>query len=152
MQTFKKPLELIALLFGAITFGTAYYLLFLSHPAWSAVPFDAFLPVFRETILSIGASQIVVSNIALVACVILFFLSRDWFWLIAVVMLLLSLPITIFWLMPINLHFLEAVEPELSRNAAQMLSDWGNYQILRFLADGLAFAAMCKPVIWPKQT
>ena len=31
---------------------------------------------------------VIVSNIALVACVILFFVSKDWFWLIAVALLL----------------------------------------------------------------
>ena len=150
MKALQKPLELIALIFGAITFGTAYYLLFLAHPAWSAVPFEAFLPVFREIILTIGTSQIVVSNIALVACVALFFLVRDWFWLVAVAMLLISLPVTMAWLMPINLHFLEVAEPELSTGAADRLVAWGRYQIIRFVADGLAFAAMCKPVIWRK--
>ena len=64
MTTLQKPLELIAILCGGITFGTAYYLLFLSHPAWMAVPFDVFLPVFRRMILNIGTSQIIVSNIA----------------------------------------------------------------------------------------
>ena len=152
MHALQKPLELIALVFGAITFGTAYFLLFLAHPAWSAVPFEAFLPVFREIILTIGMSQIIVSNIALVACVVLFFLVRDWSWLVAVAMLLISLPVTMAWLMPINLHFLEAVEPDLSAGAADRLAAWGRYQIIRFVADGLAFAAMCRPVIWRKNT
>lgn len=150
MKTLQKPLELVALVFGAITFGTAYYLLFLAHPAWTAVPFEAFLPVFREIILTIGMSQIIVSNIALVACVILFVMARDWLWLVAVAMLLISLPVTMAWLMPINLHFLEAAEPELSTGADDRLAAWGRYQIIRLVADGLAFIAMCKPVIWRK--
>ncbi|MCR9237059.1 MAG: DUF1772 domain-containing protein [Alphaproteobacteria bacterium] len=152
MRHLHKPLELVALLFGAITFGTAYYLLFLSHPAWMAVPFEHFIPVFREMILSIGASQIIVSNIALAACVILFFWSKDWFWLLAVVCLLLSLPVTMWQLMPINFHFLEAAEPALSQGAADKLSEWGNYQIIRFIGDGFAFASMCKPVLWRKKS
>jgi hypothetical protein len=150
MKPFQRPLELIAILFGGITFGTAYYLLFLAHPAWSSVPFEVFLPVFQALILKIGMSQIIVSNIALVAGVILFFMSRDWSWLIAVVLLLISLPVTMMWLMPINIHFLEAVEPALSDGADAKLAAWGNYQIIRFITDGLALAAMAKPLIWRK--
>ena len=141
-------IELIALLGGAITFGTAYYLLFLAHPAWSAAHFEAFLPVFQAIILKIGMSQIIVSNIALVACVILFFLSRDWSWLFAVAMLLVSLPVTIYLMMPINFTFIDTTDPNLSQSAPALLADWGTFQIIRTLADGLAFAAMCKPVIW----
>ena len=152
MTKVQKPLELIAILCGGITFGTAYYLLFLSHPAWMTVPFDVFLPVFRRMILNIGTSQIIVSNIALVACLILYIQSRDRFWLIAIAMLLISLPVTIYLLMPINIHFLEAIEPEVSLNASEKLKDWGHYQIIRFIADGLALAAMCKPVIWRQQS
>jgi len=147
---FEPLLQLVALLGGAVTFGTAYYLLFLAHPAWTDAPFEAFLPVFQGVILKIGMSQIIVSNIALVACVLLFFVSRDWFWLIAVAMLLVSLPVTIYLLMPINFGFIEATDPDLAANAPAMLRNWGNYQIIRTIADGLAFAAMCKPVIRPK--
>ncbi len=151
MKPAQQPLELIAIIFGGITFGTAYYLLFLAHPAWVAVPFEVFLPLFQQLILKIGMSQIIVSNIALVACLILYFQSRDKFWLVAVAMLLLSLPLTMFFLMPINIHFLEAVEPDLSMHAAEKLDDWRNFQILRFIGDGLALVAMCKPVIWRKK-
>ncbi len=152
MKRFEPSLQLIALLGGAVTFGTAYYLLFLAHPAWSAAPFEAFLPVFQGLILKIGMSQIIVSNIALVACVILFFVSKDWFWLIAVALLLVSLPVTIYLLMPINFQFIEATDPDLASKAPDLLKSWGLYQIIRTIADGLAFVAMCKPVIWPKQT
>lgn len=151
MHTLKRPLQLIALLGGAITFGTAYYLLFLAHPAWTSAPFEAFLPIFQNLILKIGLSQIIVSNIALVACLLLFFLSKDWFWLVAVGMLLVSLPVTMLLLMPINFAFIEATDLNLAAKAPQMLRDWGNYQLIRTIADGLAFIAMCKPVIWPKQ-
>jgi hypothetical protein len=151
MKRLEPPLQLIALLGGAITFGTAYYLLFLALPAWSGAPFEAFLPVFQGLILKIGMSQIIVSNIALVACVMLFFISKDWLWLLAVAMLLISLPVTIYLLMPINFAFIEATDPDLAANAPAMLRDWGKYQVIRTIADGLAFVAMCKPVIWPKQ-
>lgn len=151
MKRFEPSLQLIALLGGAVTFGTAYYLLFLAHPAWSTAPFEAFLPVFQGLILKIGMSQIIVSNAALVACVVLFFISKDWAWLWAVAMLLISLPVTIYLLMPINFAFIEATDPDLAVKAPQMLRDWGMYQIIRTVADGLAFVAMCKPVIWPKQ-
>ena len=151
MKRFEPFLQLIALLGGAVTFGTAYYLLFLGHPAWSEAPFEAFLPMFQGLILNIGMSQIIVSNIALVACVILFFLSKDWFWLIAVALLLVSLPVTMYLLMPINFQFIEATDPDLAAKAPDLLKSWGQYQIIRTFADGLAFAAMCKPVIWPKQ-
>ncbi|WP_136439451.1 DUF1772 domain-containing protein [Pacificoceanicola onchidii] len=149
MKRFEPVLQLIALLGGAVTFGTAYYLLFLAHPAWSAAPFEAFLPMFQGLILKIGMSQIIVSNIALVACAILFFLSKDRFWLIAIALLLVSLPVTMFLLMPINLAFIEATDPNLASQAPDLLHRWGLYQIIRTIADGLAFAAMCKPVIWP---
>ncbi len=151
MKKFEPSLQLIALLGGAVTFGTAYYLLFLAHPAWSAAPFEAFLPVFQGLILKIGMSQIIVSNIALVACVVLFFISKDWSWLFAVAMLLVSLPVTIYLLMPINFAFIDAVDPDLATKGPDMLKSWGHYQIIRTIADGLAFVAMCKPVIWPKQ-
>lgn len=150
MKRFEPSLQLIALLFGAITFGTAYYLLFLSHPAWSAISFSEFLPVFQAMILKIGMSQIIVSNIALVACVVLFFMSKDWFWLIGGPLILASLPVTMYLLMPINFQFIEATDPDLAEKAPELLRNWGNYQIIRFVGDGLAFAAMCKPVIWPK--
>lgn len=150
MRKFEPSLQLIALLGGAITFGTAYYLLFLAHPVWSAVDFSSFLPVFQEAILKIGMSQLVISNIALVCCVVLFFLSRDWFWLFAVALLLVSLPVTMLFLMPINFAFIEATDPNLAENSSLMLGDWGRFQIIRFICDGLAFAAMCKPIIWPK--
>lgn len=151
MKRFEPSLQLIALLGGAVTFGTAYYLLFLAHPAWSGAPFEAFLPVFQGLILNIGMSQIIVSNIALVACVILFFISKDWFWVLAVVMLLISLPVTMYLLMPINFQFIEATDPDLATKAPELLKSWGSYQIIRTIADGLAFVAMCKPVIWPKE-
>ena len=151
MRTLRPYLELIALTGGAITFGTAYYLLVLAHPAWSSAPFEAFLPIFQGLILKIGMSQIIVSNIALVACVILFFLSRRWAWLLAVLMLLVSLPVTMYLLMPINLAFIEATDPDLPANAPEMLRNWGQYQIIRTIADGLAFIAMCVPVIWRTQ-
>ncbi len=150
MKPFQQPLELVALLGGGITFGTAYYLLFLAHPAWSALPFEQFLPVFQQLIMKIGLSQMIISNIALLACIVLFFQSKDWYWIAAVALLLLSVPITMFLLMPINLHFLEAAEPALSQGAAEKLEQWGQYQILRVIGDGLAFAAMCKAVIWRK--
>lgn len=150
MKPFQQPLELVALFGGGITFGTAYYLLFLAYPAWSALPFETFLPVFQQLIMKIGLSQMIVSNIALLACVVLFFQSKDWYWVAAVALLLLSVPITIYLLMPINLHFLEAAEPALSQGAAEKLEQWGQYQILRVIGDGLAFAAMCKAVIWRK--
>ena len=95
-------------------------------------------------------SQIIVSNIALVSCVALFSISRDWFWLLAVAMLLIGLPVTIYFLMPINFAFIEATDPDLAANASTMLRDWGNYQIIRNIVDGLAFVAMCRAVIWPK--
>lgn len=152
LRRFQKPLEVAALIGGAITFGTAYYLQFLAHPAWSAAPFDAFLAIFQGLIFNIGGSQIVVSNIALISCVILFIMSRDWFWMLAVVMLLVSLPVTMFLLMPINLAFVEATDPELAAEAPQLLNRWGLYQIIRTVADGVAFIAMCKPVIWRKQS
>ncbi len=151
MKRFEPSLQLIALLGGAITFGTAYYLLFVAHPAWSIAPFEAFLPLFQGVILKIGMSQIIVSNIALVTCIILFFLSKDWSWLLAVALLLVSLPVTIYLLMPINFAFIDAVDPVLASRAPGMLESWGHYQIIRTIADGLAFVAMCKPVIWPKQ-
>ncbi len=150
MRALQPYLELIALTGGAITFGTAYYLLVLAHPAWSEAPFEVSLPIFQSMILKIGMSQIIVSNIALMACVVLFFLSRDRMWLVAVVLLLLSLPVTMLWLMPINLSFLEATDPNLANSAPTMLRDWGHYQIIRLVGDGLAFLAMCKPVIWRK--
>lgn len=152
MRKARPILELIALLGGAITFGTAYYLLLLAHPAWSVAPFEAFLPVFQAIILKIGMSQVIVSNIALAACVVLFFASRDWSWLIAVAMLLVSLPVTIYLMMPINFAFLDATDPTLAQKAPALLAGWGAYQIIRTLADGLAFVAMCKPVIWRKHT
>ncbi|MDX8350040.1 DUF1772 domain-containing protein [Cognatiyoonia sp. IB215446] len=152
MKRFEPSLQLIALLGGAVTFGTAYYLMFLAHPAWSAAPFEAFLPVFQGLILKIGGSQIIVSDIALVASVTLFFVSKDWFWLIAVALLLVSLPVTMYLLMPINFQFIEATDPDLASKAPVLLKSWGQYQIIRTIADGLAFVAMCKPVIWPKQT
>lgn len=151
MERFEPILQLIALFGGAVTLGTAYYLLVVAHPAWSAAPFEAFLAVFQGLTLKIGGSQILVSNVALVACVILFFLSKDWVWLIAVALLLVSLPVTTYLLMPINLMFLDATDPELAIKAPGLLRDWGNYQVIRTLADGLAFAAMCKPVIWPRE-
>ncbi len=151
MKRFEPYLQLIALLGGAVTLGTAYYLLFLAHPAWAAAPFEAFLPIFQGLILNIGLSQIIVSNIALVACVCLFFISKDWAWLFAVFMLLVSLPVTMIWLMPINFAFIEATDPELAAKAPEMLANWGSYQIIRTIADSTAFAAMCKPVIWPKE-
>lgn len=150
MKRFEPYLQLIALTGGAITFGTAYYLLFLAHPAWLAAPFDSFLPLFQGQILKIGTSQIIVSNIALVACIALFFISRDSAWLAAVALLLVSLPVTIYLLMPINFAFLEATDPNLADRASDMLREWGRYQILRTVADGLAFVAMCKPVLWPR--
>lgn len=148
MRPLQPFLELTALIGGAITFGTAYYLLLLAHPAWSSAPFEAFLPIFQGLILKIGMSQIIVSNVVLVACVILFVLSRRWAWLVAVLMLLVSLPVTIYLLMPINLAFIEATDPGLAANAPEMLRNWGQYQIIRTIADGLAFIAMCLPVVW----
>ncbi len=150
MKRFEPYLQLIALTGRAITFGTAYYLLVLALPAWLAAPFDRFLPLFQGLILKICTSQIIVSNIALVACIALFFLSRDWAWLAAVALLLVSLPVTIYLLMPINFAFLEGTDPTLADRAPDMLRDWGQYQILRTVADGLAFVAMCKPVLWPR--
>ena len=100
----------------------------------------------------IGMSQIIVSNIALVACVLLFFVSKNWFWLLAVGLLLVSLPATIYLLMPINFAFIDATDPNLAANAPVMLRNWGTYQIIRTIADGMAFLAMCKAVIWPKQS
>lgn len=152
MSAIQKPLELKGLLCGGITFGTAYCLLFLSHPAWMAVSFDVFQPVFRQLILNIGISQIIVTNIALVACLILFFQSRDKFWLIAVAMLVISIPVTMYLLMPTNIYFLEATAPEISPNAIEKLKDWGDYQNIRFIADGLVLATMRKPVIWRQQS
>lgn len=152
MQTIKPWLQLVALIGGAITFGTAYYLLVLAHPSWSAAPFDSFLAVFQDAILKIGMSQVVISTTALIACIALFFMDRDWSWLIAIALLLVSLPVTMFLLMPINLHFLE-LEPGAAGTAeASMLAEWGRYQIVRVIADGLAFVAMCKPLIWPKRS
>lgn len=150
MQKRKPWLQLVALIGGAITFGTAYYLLVLAHPSWSAAPFDSFLVIFQDAILKIGMSQVVISTTALIACITLFLMDRDWSWLIAVALLLVSLPVTMFLLMPINLHFLD-LEPGVAGTAeATMLADWGRYQIVRVIADGLAFVAMCKPLIWPK--
>lgn len=150
MTAFKPWLQLIALMGGAITFGTAYYLMVLAHPSWSTAPFDSFLPIFQDAILKIGMSQVTISTAALLSCVVLFFIDRDWSWLVAVVMLLVSLPVTMVLLMPINLYFLELEIGTAGAQEASMLADWGRYQIVRVIGDGLAFLAMCKPLIWPK--
>ncbi|WP_366523352.1 hypothetical protein [uncultured Roseobacter sp.] len=48
--------------------------------------------------------------------------------------------------MPINFQFIEATDPDLARKAPELLKSWGQYQIIRTIADGLAFVAMFKPV------
>lgn len=143
-------LELLALIGGALTVGTAYYLLFIAHPAWMALDIVDTITVFRELILRVGSSQILVSNVSVLAAIILFFTSRNYWWLVAVGLLLLSLPVTALWLMPINLQFLdEALVIDAPENI-ELLRQWGNYQIIRVITDLLAFIVMCKIVIWRK--
>ena len=143
-------LELLALIGSALTVGTAYYLLFIEYPAWIALDITTTITAFRELILRVGLSQGIVSTVSVVAAIILFFPSRNYWWLIAAGLLLLSLPITALWLMPINLHFLdEALVIDAPENS-ELLRQWGNYQVIRVITDLLAFIIMCKIVIWRK--
>lgn len=100
-------LELIALVSGAITTGTAYFLLFIAHPTWMALDIVDAVISFREAIFRVGMNQVIVSNVCVVFAIILFFISRNYWWLIGAGLLLLSLPMTAAWLMPINLQLVD---------------------------------------------
>ena len=140
---FVEILQLLAVIVAGIVTGGAWAYTLEIHPALiKAQPrssLDVFTPMFHHA----NRIQPLLGGGIAVATLIVSFITGNWFWFIAALIMQVIGPYTIFVLMPLNRRLMaEDADP----NSPALLADlkrWGGLHLVRTLTNTVSFVLLC---------
>jgi hypothetical protein len=131
--------EFIATFCCGVFFGAALYVSLVQHPAAQETGADFAARFFGPMYRRAAAMQAALALIGFLAGIAAWWSAAGGLWLAAALLLVFSVPFTLFIIKPVNDVLLAGNCPIEERRA--LLDRWGRLHWMRTIAGGLAFAA-----------
>lgn len=133
-------LDFVAFLSTALFFGASMYVSFVEHPARLSCNVTAALDQWRPSYRKAAAMQIMLSVIGIISSVVVYFISKDLFVLIAGLLLATIVPWTLIIIMPINKQLLNTTRNASTPGTLNLLQKWGKLHHMRTVISLAALA------------
>ena len=132
-------LQAIALFGCGTFFGAAFYISVGQHPAaleaGTSVAARFFPPMYKRA----APMQIASALAGSIAGLIVWYLSASAMWLVGALLLLSVIPITLFFIKPVNDVLLGPENDPDSDATGELLKQWGPKQWVRTIVSGVSF-------------
>ena len=140
---FVEILQLLAVIVAGIVTGGAWAYTLEIHPALTKAPprssLDVFTPMFRHANLM----QPLLGGFVAVVTFIVSFMTGNWLWFIAALIMQVIGPYTIFVLMPVNRRLMAKDADPDSKTIIRDLNRWGGLHLVRTLVNTVGFVMLC---------
>ena len=133
------PIAIIALFCCGCFFGAAMYISVVQHPAALAAGKSIAAEFFRPMYRRAAPIQMMFASVGFAAGLSSWHLSAEPYWLVGAILLISVVPITLFFIRPINTILLSKANSPRSAETQRLLKKWGFRHGWRTLVSGIAF-------------
>jgi uncharacterized membrane protein len=138
-----EMLQISAVLVAGVITGGAWAYTLEIHPALTEAPARSSLDVFTHMFNHANRIQPLLGGVVAVVTLVVSWMTGNWYWFLAALVIQAIGPYTIFVLMPLNRRLMaEDADPTSSTILAD-LKRWGGLHLVRTLVNTAAFGFLC---------
>lgn len=135
----NPTLELIATLASSLFCGASIYINLVEHPARVSCGTNLAVTEFAPSYKRATVMQVLLAVVAFISSLAAWLLHSGTYWLIGGILIILVIPFTAFFMLPINNILLSNSLDKHSDYAKNLLDRWGKLHAVR---SGLSFASV----------
>lgn len=138
-----ETLQLLAVVVAGIITGGAWAYTLEIHPALTEASPRSSLDVFTPMFQHANRMQPLLGGVVALLTLVVSFMTGNWIWFIAALIMQAIGPYTIFVLMPLNRRLMaEDADPDSPALLADLKS-WGSLHLVRTLVNTVGFVLLC---------
>ena len=136
-------LQLLAVTVAGIIAGGAWAYTLEIHPALTKAPPRSSLDIFTPMFHHANRTQPLLGGVVALTTLIVSFMTGNWLWFLAALIMQSIGPYTIFMMMPLNRRLMAKDADPGSKVLIADLNRWGGLHLIRTLINTVSFVWLC---------
>jgi uncharacterized membrane protein len=141
-------LEFIATLSAGLFCGAAIYINLVEHPARMSCGTVLAVTEFAPSYKRATVMQVLLAVISFLSSLIAWFIHSNIYWLIGSILIIIVIPFTLIFILPVNKKLLDSSLDKNSEYAKQLLNRWGRLHAARSVLSLISFILFLYALIW----
>ena len=141
-------LEFIATLSAGLFCGAAIYINLVEHPARMSCGTVLAVTEFAPSYKRATVMQVLLAVISFLSSLIAWFIHSNIYWLIGSILIIIVIPFTLIFILPVNKKLLDSSLDKNSEYAKQLLNRWGRLHAARSILSLISFILFLYALIW----
>jgi len=141
-------LEFIATLSAGLFCGAAIFINLVEHPARMSCGTVLAVTEFAPSYKRATVMQVLLAVISFLSSLIAWFIHSNIYWLIGSILIIIVIPFTLIFILPVNKKLLDSSLDKNSEYAKQLLNRWGRLHAARSILSLISFILFLYALIW----